>query len=445
MTTNAEELPGALHELSSKIVELMDDEDVEKIEEPYIIRHFQTFSHEEIAGARITRSIDERTTKEGWNPETYDTIISELKDTEIYEECIDGIQSRDIEGTNEPNDLLEDFIRKVIDTDVDSSSDREVMNQISLFIAHLDGSPISWRGISWINGIEVEDSIRLDETTTIRPPKEEDLEVEMPLPLARHRNRTPPNAPSSILEINERTNNARELDIKRDKILSTLSLFKLNTVAEVRWRQETEGFVSGPRLTRRYDIERERLNQVPYQASVEDDEIDELREFYSNINPIISDKIIKKGQDDFITIAFDRYQNAISDDDSDESRLTSAIMCLEALLLGNEGELSGKLSRRTGLLLGFYDNYHPIEVQEKTKSAYNIRSRYVHGTKIDDDNDVSSLAETILDYSRKSLLTIIQVEENMGKKKLLNKLDEAALHEGPKESLFNTLEDSCTV
>lgn len=445
MSSASNELPGALHDLSGRIIELMDSEEIERIEEPYIIRSFRTYPNEDLPGSRIMRSVDERTSREGWNPETYNKIIEEIQEEDIYSECLEGIRRRITDERGEPEDLLSDFIRKVIDLDIESTSDREIMNQISIFIAYLDNSPVVWKGVSWINGMEAKESIRLDEDVTIRPPKEDDLEIEMPLPIAQHRNRTPPTVPSSIIEFNKRTNDAIDIDRERNSILSTLSLYSVATIAEIRWNRHSDTFHRGPRVTQRYDIEREKLDFLPYTHTVEEDSMDKLRDFYSNIRPLVTEQIIERDTDDFLTIAFDRYQGAIADDESDESRLTSAIMCLEALLLGNEGELSDKLSRRAGILLGFFEGYHPIEVTDKTRSAYNIRSRYVHGAKIDDEDDVSALTDEIIDYARRCILTILQVRDNIEKTKLLNKLDESGLHQGPRESLEETIEANCQI
>lgn len=445
MSSISNELPGALHELSARIIELMDSKETERIDEPYIIRRFRTYPKEDLPGSRIMRSVDERTSKETWNPETYDNIIEDIREEDIYSECLEEVRRRITDERGEPENLLSDLIRKIIDLDVDSASDREIMNQISIFIAYLDNSPILWRGVSWINGLKVKESIRLDEDVTIRPPTEDDLEIEMPIPIAQHRNQTPPTAPSSVVEFNKRTDDVTDIDRERSIILSTLSLYDVATVAEIRWDRYSDTFHKGPRIIQAYDIEREKLDSLPYTHAVNEDSMDDLRDFYSEIRPLITEEIINRENDDFLTIAFDRYQGAIADDDSDESRLTSAIMCLEALLLGNEGELSDKLARRTGILMGFFDEYHPIEVTNKTRSAYDIRSRYVHGSKIDDENDVSSLADEIIDYARRCILTILQVRNEIEKAKLLNKLDESGLHQGPRESLEETIEENCNI
>jgi hypothetical protein len=316
--TATDDLPGALFDLASEIITEMHDKDIEKIEEPYIKRRFHTVPPDDLAGARIIRTTEERISKEGWNPETYDIILEEIGESNVFEECIEDIHSRVGETRREPENLMEDFVRTIIDLDVDDSSSREVMNTISLFLAHLDNSPILWHGTSWINGLEINESIRLEESVTIRPTTEDDLEIELPLPTARHQNNSIPTSPSSIIEFSNRTNEVTELDEERDIILSTLSLYNVVTIPEVRWNRESKSFNRGPRLFQNYSIDREKMDVIPYTYEIDSVETDDLREFYSEIRPLISGQIIQKQEDDFLTIAFERYQDAIADDDSAE-------------------------------------------------------------------------------------------------------------------------------
>lgn len=445
MASKSDELPGALYELSSKILELTELDEVKTVDRPYTKRHFRSFG-DELAGSKIHGSHDEKITKEDWHPESYEHVLEEISETDIYSECINQVDRRIGDKGREGEDLLEEFIRRILECSLDDASEREIMNQIHLFICYLDDSPVLWGGSSWIDGLQVEETIRLDEDVKIRPPTDDDLTIELPLSVARHGGaRSPKVVPRSIVEFSERTNDASEVDSERDEILSTLLLYSVTSIAEIRWERESENFRKGFKLYSRFNIGRRKLESLPFDRTIEEDEIDELRNFFSTVRPLISDQIVEKEGTDFLTIAFDRYQNAIADDDSDESRLTSAIMCLEALLLGAEGELSDKLSRRTGILLGFFDDYHPIEVKNKIRSAYDIRSQYVHGSKIDEEEDISKLTYRILDYSRLCLVTFLQMSGELEKKQFLTKLDESALHEGPKESLKETISDTCEV
>jgi hypothetical protein len=442
--TEGDELPGALFELSNKTIAVINDEDPERTKKPHIRRHYRPPPVDDITGKSIFRTYDERVTKEGWHSETYDEIVNQVSETDIYSECAERIEKRT--GKSDPEDVLNRFVNKILDENPDSSSARVVSNSIHRFISFIDNSPILWSGTSWVNGFEVEESLRLNEEVSIRPPDEdEDLKIEMPMPVARGNNKNIPTVPNSIIEFEIRTNNSEDLDIMRNKILSTLLLFDVSTIAEVKWETNSNGFDRRLRYYKRYDIEREKLDGVPYETMIGGDQLENLRKFYSVMSGEIEDQIITVDEDDFLTIAFNRYKNAVSDDDSPESQLTSAIMCLEAVLLGDEGELSEKLSRRAGTLLGFFDEHHPLKVKRSIKRAYNIRSRYVHGSKINDEDDVISLSSEIIEYSRRILVIILQMRKEVEKNKLLNKLDRSGLDSDSKDSLKEDLVANCEI
>ena len=123
-------------------------------------------------------------------------------------------------------------------------------------------------------------------------------------------------------------------------------------------------------------------------------------------------------------------------------------MSLEALYLKDteKSELSERLAQRTALTLSFF-NYSPLEVFNIIKRSYDIRSRFVHGSKIeeDDQKDVMILVEKVIEYTRRSLVIYLQINESIDKNKFLNLLSKSLLDKDAKEKLQKMLEGNVKV
>lgn len=113
-----------------------------------------------------------------------------------------------------------------------------------------------------------------------------------------------------------------------------------------------------------------------------------------------------------------------------ESRITSAITCLEALYLKSKERdaLTHRLSQRAALVLGLLE-VNPIKAYHTLASAYNIRSTYIHGSEVDKDQHktLGKLAERTLDYARRSLLIALMTRESIDKDGLITLIDTSLL------------------
>jgi Apea-like HEPN len=142
-------------------------------------------------------------------------------------------------------------------------------------------------------------------------------------------------------------------------------------------------------------------------------------------------------QDDFIGIAYHRYETALTEG-LPEGSIALAINCLEALYLdGEEGELAHRLSQRTAALLRQKLGDSGIDIYKKIKDAYTIRSKFVHGavesksaskrnTKRRAAHDLNA---PILNYARVSLLIFLQLRKVKGKTDFLKLIDSSLLDE----------------
>jgi hypothetical protein len=106
-------------------------------------------------------------------------------------------------------------------------------------------------------------------------------------------------------------------------------------------------------------------------------------------------------------------------------RIAHYITCMEALFCTDSAELSYKLSERVALLLGRQLDERK-RIYATMKSAYNIRSKTVHGDKLSsrDVERVSELSTTCDKFLRQTLVKIWSsqklVEVFSGKKEALD-------------------------
>jgi hypothetical protein len=433
------ELPGDLHELVNEAVDIIEKGDYEKDEQTHVQRKYVTLG-DDIEGSQIIRIHDEDIEKEIWRVETIGEIIDELNESDTYQKCLDKL---DVDGNwvyENQEEIIERFLRRIIKETGGDVSDPEITNMISRLMSELENSPIFWNASSWLAGITSNNPVRLSESITLRPPTEDDLVKEVPKSaVVIGGGRRPDIAPSSILELTIQKTDALEVAKERSIALSTLQLFEVCSISEIEWFIESDPILKLYERNR-FKVDRDKLGTTPFKTNISEDQNNDLRDFYGEISPRVRNEIFDNDES-YLQIAFERYQNAISDDGSDESRLTSGIMALEALLLAKEGELSNKLSTRIGILLGYFEAYNSIEVKNKTLKGYEYRSEYVHGSNVNED--IEKLTERIVDYARKSLVVQLQLTEELGKSELINELDKASLHDKPKENLGTLIEDYC--
>lgn len=123
-----------------------------------------------------------------------------------------------------------------------------------------------------------------------------------------------------------------------------------------------------------------------------------------------------------MSIAIQRYNNAFLSAENRESSITYAISCLEALFLkeNERMDLKRTLSLRISLIMKIFE-FKPIKIYNRIESAYKIRSKYSHGG-ITKKLDLNNLARRILDYTRLSLLILIQLDTKIEKIKEIKKI-----------------------
>jgi hypothetical protein len=185
-----------------------------------------------------------------------------------------------------------------------------------------------------------------------------------------------------------------------------------------------------------------------YRLSLDDS--DRLEEFIDRIGPLIPEKIAgySQGKSDHLVISVQRYEDALLKKDIVESRISSAVMCLEALYLrrSERMELSRRFRQRIAKILSFF-GHSPLDVYRHLTRAYEIRSDFVHGAPFLEEHreKATEIVDNVLEYARLSILLFLQLKKKHKKKKFIELIDRALLDPKASEKLSGIIHECCVI
>lgn len=444
MPRSQEEMMHLLIEYINETLNIIEDKDLSRDEVEFT--YVTPVTPGETLYGPILRIERKKEIEREWPREAYQTVRDELSDRSIQDEIEEIVQNPESSRSAFQDLLISRFLSNIMSEYDENMTEKRKAALSQKLISTITNAPVSYDPVVHINGLEISDTtFTLTDDIEIRPIREDDLTRRYASVNNNHPRFNGMVAPSTVVQFEIRTNDRHEVERKRDSILSTLQLYEVVSLCENSLRQNSPLESLGPETFRTYEIRRSDVSHLPYtrELNTSADE-DRLELFFNEIRPLVNEKLVTTDEDTVLSIAFERYQNALVDNDSDESRLTSAIMALEALFLKNEGELSDKLSRRVGIILGA-EGENEIDVYRKVKQAYQVRSRYVHASKNDEDkqatHDISELAEIILDYTRRSIIVMLQLSGEMDKSDVVGDIRKASLNEDAEESFRSNLEE----
>ncbi len=173
-----------------------------------------------------------------------------------------------------------------------------------------------------------------------------------------------------------------------------------------------------------------------YEINKEDKEV--LEKIMNILQKPVTDVFLPMAKEsvNHVFVALEMYNNAFLNIGTMEGRvryypslIAFLVGALEALYLTgeNEGSITRRLGQRAAIVLKPFINYHPQEIYNKVKDAYNIRSKYIHGDalpkKFKEKESLEVLSIAIFEFVRISILIFLQLSiidnENDKKKNFL--------------------------
>ncbi|NBA78588.1 hypothetical protein GOQ04_23735 [Emticicia sp. ODNR4P] len=187
-----------------------------------------------------------------------------------------------------------------------------------------------------------------------------------------------------------------------------------------------------------------------YKLYLKKDEEEILRTFIKNVKTAlkeISHKNYLSGSS--YDLAFHRYNDSLLKTEVNAYKILSSVTSLEALLSDGSTEITFKIRLRVAKLLSLF-GFNSLEVSEKVKTAYNLRSKLVHGSKPEDkDNNLLEFARQhtheIINYNRLCLLISLQLKKSADKQALIKLIDNSLIDKSSDTKLSKLIDDKVKI
>jgi len=414
---------------------------LDKVPVPYKKRKIENFKYERTSRVFHSSIVDcereEISFRMSWD--FMDNVIKKMPE---YSECVSCLKKADDGDLYQEEQCISSFAQYIFDQAVNGEvSDEDIVDGITMFVRDLDQAPREWDVEVWLESVWVEEDLNLDSEYNFRRPRQSDLEFEFNEYVGRSFNPTQC-MPDFILEFKAESNNNQDVEHISEAIVDVLRIYELGSV-RVLYRKCTPKSVLGRPAESQTIIRYESR----FKYELDESKVGELGKFLERMKPIMLKMIKQKWdreQKGYIGIAFQRYKDALLEPYSTESCVTSAITCLEALLLkANErAELSHRLGQRMGMLLRFF-GFQSLKVYKDIIQAYSIRSTFVHGGEVSDEKEkfASEIYKQIMEYVRVVIIIFLQIESSIEKESLICKLDNAMLDENALSKLKDQISE----
>ena len=281
-----------------------------------------------------------------------------------------------IESNNEQNqalrarEFLDRFCIKYAKLSKNNPQNTTIEAAKNRFIDRVKNKFADAQGEIWICGYYLEDNVeeyRLTDCIKIRKPKPDDFTSVCFVP-----NNIDRIKPSAVVEFQIETHLLSECDYgmnmrrAKDMIIATLSLLNTCSVRCLGLKMEDiPGIISStnnnfPLFTRPFlQLDSNRFKEIY--------------------------ELVKYLDEGPAKIGYDRYRIFLESSvgEASERKITTLVNALEAIVLSENGELKFKFCQRISLLLTFL-GFDGLKTRDMLKESYEIRSKYIHGSAIDE-------------------------------------------------------------
>jgi len=374
-------------------------------------------------------------------------LLTEIQKTEAYHLLNDYLRVNlppDEPELQEISFFVQRIVNKYCENNTISQSEIEMIAQG--FISDLTKTPAESGAIVQLVGLILHpEEIDLGSEIKIRKPKKEDFEIErhmfhfLPEPVFLN--------PTAFLEISKKTSKPMEIQTEIQKAITLLQFFRIGSVKYISYQMNSSSRTLFGNMT----VGSGDTSYPVYTYIISQKDSEKLQYFWTALSEYLSQNIYQPGgqEKDHVSIAFDRYKDALIQTEIDERRITNIMMGLEALYFGeNERqEMDYRLQLRMGKVLGML-SFDPILVKNAVKEAYNIRSIFSHGGLLDvkDKNrclkkfpgGLVPLTKFMIDLLRVSLIMSIIIKTK--KTQLVNLIDNSMVNEKDNQDLVNVLD-----
>ena len=252
--------------------------------------------------------------------------------------------------------------------------------------------------------------------------------------------------PSAILHLSLLATKAHQMGEPIYRAINILRLFNIGSIKYLYIGMNTESFTDSFGNSVQAADERGGIEE---KYVMQDADVGKLARFWPQM-----DEVIPEGGDDWsgnhinhISIAYQRYNDALFIGGINERRIANAVMGLESLILRRDDKevLGYRLRTRMARLLGLLGE-NPYEVRKTITYAYTVRSAFVHGENIKDSDrkeierrfgDLKRLLNLVLNYLRITIVMALRLQPN--KEALITLVDDSFIDDDKRMELQNLI------
>jgi len=339
---------------------------------------------------------------------------------------------------------LDQFIVKLLHHYFSSlkTEEKDIESLITTFLKDLREEPVKYGAEAELQGVALQpEKIEPSFGITLRQTKIEDFEREFPVYgffMAPHHL---PN-PSAILNIEFLGRGTNEIQKRLEQAIVILSLFKVGSVEHTAYRMKSESITD---ISASGTVTSGRTRGALETYLITHEDVQKLKKFWQTMTESIPESFFKLGitGTDYLSIAYKRYNDALSENGLIERRIANAVMGLEALFLkpGELQELPYRLGVRIGKVFELLGR-NPHEIKKIINDAYKVRNLFAHGgqlsykqkKKLESKYDnVKNLLLSVLDCLR--ILIIVIILSRKEKDELIDSLDDSLIDRKQEEQL----------
>lgn len=382
-------------------------------------------------------------TKKSWMRAT-SKITDKVKKSSEYKLALEGLKCAFEQNKKIVQDLNA-FINKVIYLNLypeekEKNSEKVIIER---FISDLLEKPMKYGAEVQLQGIVLKpQKIEPAHGIIIRQPISSDLEKETRYYVPSMADHFLPN-PSAIANIEFFGRQANEIQRKVEQMIVILRLFKVGSVRHLSYRMYSDSITDimaqGTLGSGKQDI-------VLETSLIDKEDESKLKLFWQVLEEVLPPNLYTFGEREvnYISLAYNRYSDALMHNGILERRIANAVMGLEALLLDATQELSYRLRLRVAKIMALLGD-DPKEVKQIIKDAYHIRNLFAHGSHLSHKEkrklelrykNVKNILLPVLDHLRRLLVVMILIPKN--KHEFIDLIDDSLI-DSEKERELNDL------
>lgn len=441
---NEKKLKGELRKFMDYIVGYIIKLPTKKLkpsERPYFRWKVRKFEYTE-KGVVAKSASGDHFTKETWSY-VAEKLRNSIKETEKYKSCL-SIISDNIPNNEHISTNLDSFLRKIVIYYLKNRklSKQKISYFIRLFISDLKNEPVKcWADVD-LDGIALGfKRLNLTNNVTIKRVEKKDFERPIPIDYPYLTDSYSLQNISATLKVTQVSHGGGELQEFIEKIIAILRLFKVGSIIYLSYTMNSESpsaFIGGTISTSRKNTPQER-----YFVGME--EQDKFKDFLQVVEKHLPRSFYGFGVEktDYITIAYNRYCDALLEGGLPEKRIMNIMMGFEALFINENQELGYRLKIRVSKFLSIL-GMDPYSIKDKLKDAYAIRSLFSHGSVLDYKSrkkyerrygELNGFITEILDYLR--ICIVLTMLVNLNKDKFVDMVDDSFIDKDKERILSN--------